>query len=100
MLPEIVLLGLIFVNFLPPILLPIIYPPMSESIQTDKINKIPSASNHAFALKVVTLKKSKYIKLIVVNINNINLSFQIFLLRLNISIKLIKETIVNKSNQV
>ena len=39
MLPEIVLLGLIFVNFFPPILLPIMYPPISESIHTDKINK-------------------------------------------------------------
>ena len=82
MLPEIVLLGLIFVNFFPPILLPTIYPPISESIQIDKINKIPSTSNHAFALKVITVKKNKYIKLIVENINNINLFFQIFLLKL------------------
>ena len=35
--PEIVLLGLIFVNFLPPIILPNIYPPISEKMQTHKI---------------------------------------------------------------
>ena len=32
-LPDIVFFGLIFVNFLPPIKLPTIYPPVSENIQ-------------------------------------------------------------------
>ena len=32
-LPDIVFLGLIFVNFLPPIKFPIMYPPVSEHIQ-------------------------------------------------------------------
>ena len=37
--PEIVLLGLNLVNFLPPINFPHMYPPISENIQTDKIIK-------------------------------------------------------------
>ena len=37
MLPDIVLLGLILVNFLPPIVLPITNPPISEKIQISKI---------------------------------------------------------------
>ena len=36
-LPDIVLLGLIFVNFFPPIVLPAIYPPISELVQINKI---------------------------------------------------------------
>ena len=39
MLPDIVLFGLIFVNFFPPIDFPTTYPPMSEKIQTNKRNK-------------------------------------------------------------
>ena len=35
--PDIVLLGLILVNFLPPIVLPITNPPISEKIQISKI---------------------------------------------------------------
>ena len=35
--PDIVLLGLILVSFFPPINLPLIYPPISENIHTDKI---------------------------------------------------------------
>ena len=35
MLPDTVLFGLIFVNFLPPIVLPITYPPMSEKKHID-----------------------------------------------------------------
>ena len=42
MLPDIVLLGLILINFLPPIVLPTIYPPISEKIQTSKTNKVNS----------------------------------------------------------
>ena len=38
-LPEIVFLGLILVNFFPPIDLPTIYPPTSEQIHTETINK-------------------------------------------------------------
>ena len=41
-LPETVLFGLILVNFLPPIVFPIIYPPISEKIHTNKINKVNS----------------------------------------------------------
>ena len=36
MLPDTVLLGLILVNFLPPTILPITYPPISEKIQISK----------------------------------------------------------------
>ena len=36
MLPDTVLLGLILVNFLPPIVLPITNPPISEKIQISK----------------------------------------------------------------
>ena len=39
-LPDIVLLGLILVNFLPPIVLPITYPPISEKMQINKIKII------------------------------------------------------------
>jgi len=39
-LPAIVLLGLMFVNFFPPINLPIIKPPVSENIQIDIIQII------------------------------------------------------------
>ena len=35
--PEIVLFGLILVNFLPPIILPTIYPPVSENAQSDRM---------------------------------------------------------------
>ena len=38
MLPDIVLFGLIFVSFFPPIVLPKKYPPTSENIQISKIN--------------------------------------------------------------
>ena len=38
MLPDIVLFGLILVNFFPPIVLPKIYPPMSEHAHIDKTN--------------------------------------------------------------
>ena len=37
MLPDIVLFGLILVNFFPPIVLPITYPPVSEKIQINKV---------------------------------------------------------------
>ena len=37
MLPDIVFFGLILVNFFPPIVLPITYPPVSEKIQTIKV---------------------------------------------------------------
>ena len=37
-LPDMVLLGLILVNFFPPIKFPIIYPPVSENIQINIIN--------------------------------------------------------------
>ena len=40
--PDTVLLGLILVNFLPPILLPTTYPPISEKMQTSKINMFNS----------------------------------------------------------
>ena len=61
---------------------------------------MPSKSYHALALKVITIKKSKYMKLIMENINIINLSVHIFLLKLINSNKLIKDTIINKNNQV
>ena len=38
MLPEIVLFGLILVNFLPPTVLPRIYPPISEQTHIHKTN--------------------------------------------------------------
>ena len=38
--PDIVLLGLIFDNFLPLNIFPIVKPPISEAIETDKIKKI------------------------------------------------------------
>ena len=36
-LPDIVFLGLIFVNFLPPIKLPTKYPPVSENMQINNM---------------------------------------------------------------
>ena len=41
-LPDIVLLGLILVNFFPPIKFPITYPPVSEKIQIKKIKTKPT----------------------------------------------------------
>ena len=38
MLPDIVLFGLIFVNFFPPIVFPKIYPPISELAHTSNTN--------------------------------------------------------------
>ncbi len=40
MLPDIVLFGLILINFLPPTNLPTTYPPISEKIQISKTNTI------------------------------------------------------------
>ncbi len=41
-LPDIVLFGLIFVNFFPPNSLPTIYPPVSENIQISMTKIIPT----------------------------------------------------------
>ena len=47
-LPDIVLFGLIFVNFFPPINLPIKYPPVSENIQIRIIKIILLEENHTY----------------------------------------------------
>jgi len=61
--PEIVLFGLILVNFLPPIDLPITNPPISENIQIDKI-KIKSVGGDECILKLEKIKTKKNIKII------------------------------------
>ena len=59
MLPEIVLLGLILINFFPPIILPKKYPPMSDPAHIDKAKMKKIASSKLFPLKLYDENKTK-----------------------------------------
>ena len=81
--PEIVLLGLIFVNFGPLNSLPNTKPPISEAIHPNKIEKIIIFNSYIFK-KYKNSKQNKNIKIIKLKLNNslynlfLNIFFAIF----------------------
>ena len=98
MLPEIVLFGLIFVNFFPPIILPTTQPPISEKMQTNKRNKTISGPTVAFIMYAECINNNNKATL---EIFKIPFKFEftlIFLTILKNSCQQKKETTNNKIN--